>query len=217
MRRVSAYLLIGLPLWYFTLKSGIHATIAGVLLAWTIPLGREMSADELAGKLREKLDDSFETAEVQVEQLELLLEKFQSPLHRLEHALHPYIAFLIMPIFALFNAGVALKGGASVTDPVTLGVMAGLFLGKPIGILLFSIVAIKLGLASLPEDLGMKNLVGLGCLAGIGFTMSLFVAGLAYPDSNTMLSQAKIGILLVSVIAAAVGSAVLWLTSPTKT
>ncbi|MCA9521306.1 MAG: Na+/H+ antiporter NhaA [Myxococcales bacterium] len=216
VRRLALYIVIGLPLWYFTLKSGIHATIAGVLLAWTIPLGREMSADELASKLKEQIQDGFEALEVQVELLEEALEKFQSPLHRLEHALHPFIAYLIMPIFALFNAGVALDGGMNVGDPVTLGVMAGLFLGKPIGILLFSYVAIKAGLAALPEDLRLKNLVALGCLAGIGFTMSLFVAGLAYPASNLMLSQAKVGILLVSVVSAIVGSAVIWGTSTTR-
>jgi NhaA family Na+:H+ antiporter len=145
-----------------------------------------------------------------VEALEDACEKVQPPLHRLEYALHPWVTFLIMPMFALANAGVSLSGdlGKIVTQPITLGVMLGLVLGKPIGITLASWLAVRLGLASLPESVSWKHIHGAGWLAGIGFTMSLFMTGLAFTD-NAHLTAAKFGILLASICAGIVGSLIL--------
>ena len=133
-----------------------------------------------------------------------MLEDAQSPLHRLEHLLHPWAAFLVLPIFALFNAGVSLGGGASLLSPVTVGVSLGLLVGKPLGVLAFSWAATQLGWASLPEGVVWRFMAGTGLLAGIGFTMSLFVGGLAFEEGG-LLDQAKLGVLSASVLAAVLG------------
>ena len=145
-----------------------------------------------------------------IDALEDACEKVQPPLHRLEQALHPWVTFVIMPLFALANAGVGLSGdlGSMVRQPVTLGVALGLLLGKPIGVTLASWLAVRLRLASLPENVSWKHIHGAGWLAGIGFTMALFMTGLAFTD-DAHLTAAKLGILGASMCAGTIGSAIL--------
>ncbi|XOB98237.1 Na+/H+ antiporter NhaA [Deinococcota bacterium DY0809b] len=206
VRSLPAYLLVGLVLWYFVLLSGVHATIAGVLLAFAVPIGRSRP-------LPAHDDDAAadpELQEARLEHLEDAAREAQSPLHRLEHLLHPYVAYFIMPVFAFFNAGVALEGAQ--VGAVAVGIFLGLLIGKPVGILLFSFLAVRLGLARLPEGVGWQAIAGVGLVAGIGFTMALFIAGLAF--GPVQLDEAKLAILSASVTAALLGVAVLWRTGP---
>ncbi|WP_018461958.1 Na+/H+ antiporter NhaA [Thermus oshimai] len=202
VRALPVYMVLGLFLWYFTLKSGVHATLAGVLLALAVPLTRALPLPELHQELREMAHEDPEALEGALEGLEASLARAQSPLHRLEHLLHPWVAYLVLPLFAFFNAGVALEGVA--LGPVALGAFFGLLLGKPLGILLFAFLAVKSGLAQLPEGVGWKAILGVGFLAGIGFTMALFIAALAFP-SPSLLDQAKLGVLSASLVAALLG------------
>jgi len=172
------YLLLGVALWLCVLKSGVHATLAGVVLAMTIPIRPS----------RGRPDDPH------------------SPLHQLEHALHKPVAFLIVPLFGLANAGVSFAGLtlATVLAPVTVGVALGLFLGKQVGIFLTAMAVIKLGLADMPRDATVRQLYGVAVLCGIGFTMSLFIGNLAFADP-LLLDEIKIGVLGGSVVSAVVG------------
>lgn len=212
-RNLKVFAFLGAVVWLFVLQSGVHATVAGVLLAMAIPLKRKIPPENLRDELRAGLErGNFEEVEVKVANLERVLGNAQSPLHRLEHMLHPWIAFLVLPTFALFNAGVEV-GDGGVLNPVTAGVFLGLLVGKPVGVLLFSWLATRLGVAALPEGVDWRHMTGAGLLAGIGFTMSLFVGGLAF-GSAEMLDQAKFGILSASVLAAAAGLIMLgWRTS----
>jgi NhaA family Na+:H+ antiporter len=208
-RNLKVFAFLGVVAWFFMLQSGIHATVAGVLLALTVPMKRKIAPEDIRDELRAGLENRrFEGVEVKVANLERVLEDAQSSLHRLEHLLHPWVAFLVLPVFALFNAGVSLGGGGGVLNPVTAGVFLGLLVGKPVGVLVFSWLATRLGLASLPEGVGWASMAGASCLAGIGFTMSLFVGGLAFEDGG-LLDQAKIGVLSASVLAAVLGLAIL--------
>ncbi|MGI8911592.1 MAG: Na+/H+ antiporter NhaA [Rubrobacteraceae bacterium] len=213
-RNLKVLAFFGIVVWFFVLQSGVHATVAGILLALATPIRRKIAPQDLRQELRAGLErGEFEEVEMKVANLERVLGDAQSPLHRLEHLMHPWVAFLVLPIFALFNAGVALGGGASVTGPVAVGVFLGLLLGKPLGVLAFSWLAIKTGMASLPEGVGWRAMTGAGLLAGIGFTMSLFVGGLAF-EGGEMLESAKLGILSASVVAALLGLALLARASP---
>ncbi len=202
VRSLTAYMLVGLVLWYFVLLSGVHATIAGVLLAFAVPIGRSRP---LPAHNEGTVADP-ELLEVRLEKIEDEARTAQSPLHRLEHILHPYVAYIIMPIFAFFNAGVALNG--TQMGVVALGIFLGLLLGKPIGILLFSFLAVRLGLAQLPAGASWRAVAGVSVVAGIGFTMALFIAGLAF--APILLDEAKLGILAASVTAALLGTVLLW-------
>ena len=204
--RPAVFLLLGLLLWGFMHASGVHATVAGVLLALAVPLGRPHDTETLKAELAAELGGTdFEGVEVRLDHLENVIDRAQSPLHEFEHALQPWVAYGIMPIFALFNAGVALGGeGAGFADPVTLGAFLGLLLGKPVGITLFVVLAVVLGLTRLPAGVGWAAMVGVGFLGGIGFTMALFIAMLAFGESPA-LDQAKIGVLAASVCAAVLG------------
>lgn len=164
-------------MWYFMLKSGIHATIAGVLLAFVIPFG---NGDE------------------------------KSPSYKLQHFLHKPVAFIIMPIFALANTGIALTGNwiEGLITSNSLGIFAGLFIGKSLGIVLFSFLAIKIGLSQLPNEVSWKHIVGAGFLGGIGFTMSIFITLLAF-DNPEVVQSSKISILLSSLLAGTVGFIIL--------
>jgi NhaA family Na+:H+ antiporter len=233
VRHPLPYALIGVVLWMSVLQSGIHATIAGVLLAFTIPSRTVINQREFLDYGRAVLNH-FESAsatepfdilsdieqQTAIEALEDACEKVKPPLHRLESALHPWVTFLIMPLFALANAGVSLSGdlGQIMIQPITLGVALGLMLGKPIGVTLTSWLGVRIGLASLPEKVSWKHIHGAGWLAGIGFTMSLFMTGLAFTD-DVRLTAAKLGILVASLCAGIVGSVILvrirQLTSPT--
>ena len=169
------YLIVGLFMWYFTYKSGIHATIAGVLLASTIPHRNK--------------------------------EKDFSLLVKLEHAISPYVAFLIMPIFAFANAGVSLEGLTfnTLLNPVPLGILLGLFFGKQIGVLLFSYISIKFKLAEMPNNSNWLSIYGVSILTGIGFTMSLFVGNLAFADNLQYIDGVKIGVLTGSLLSTVFG------------
>jgi NhaA family Na+:H+ antiporter len=173
------YLMVGAVIWYFVLKSGVHATLAGVAVALFIPTGpRKGSSDDHV-----------------------------SPLLRLEHALHAPVAFVIVPVFGFANAGVALAGTNPETllAPVPLGVALGLFLGKQLGVFVASALAIKTGLASMPKDTNWLQLYGLSLLTGIGFTMSLFIGLLAFHDAPLLQDEVKIGVLLGSTLSGVAG------------
>lgn len=211
VRRISLYLIVGALIWYFTLKSGVHATIAGVALAFTIPIRKATDRRELKRRIDTAPQPADpDEAESYVETIEDIAADAQSPLHRLEHNLHSWAPYLVMPIFALFNAGVPLTGDASIAAPISLGVLLGLLVGKPVGALLFAWLATQLKLASLPDGANWTQLVGIGLCMGIGFTMSLFVTSLAFDDA-TIANQAKLGLLLASILAAIVAAVVLTL------
>ena len=213
------YSILGVILWLAFLKSGVHATIAGVLLAFTIPAVSRYDTNKFSGKVKQLINnfDSkgdhwknvLNNAERQhdVLAIESSCEKILTPLQRFEHSLHPWVSFFIIPVFALANAGVSLAGLDilhSLLSPVSLGIIVGLFIGKQFGIFAFSFIAVKLKLSSLPEGVNWKNLYGAGILAGIGFTMSLFIASLAFTDP-ALLDLAKIGILSGSLLSGIAG------------
>jgi len=179
----TPYLIIGLFMWFFTYKSGIHATIAGVLLASTIP--------------------------------HRLKEHDFSLLVKLEHAISPYVAFMIMPLFAFANAGVSLAGLslATLLNPVPLGILCGLFFGKQIGVLLFSFVSIKLKFAEMPNNSSWLSFYGVSILTGIGFTMSLFVGNLAFVENVQYMDGVKIGVLAGSLLSTLAGYFLLLVTA----
>ena len=175
IKKFLPYLIIGSFMWFFTYKSGIHATIAGVLLATTIP--------------------------------HRIKDKDFSLLIKLEHAISPYVAFMIMPIFAFANAGVSLEGLSlsSLLQPVPLGILLGLFVGKQIGVMIFSFIAVKTGAAQMPDKSSWLSLYGVSILTGIGFTMSLFVGNLAFTENIQYIDGVKIGVLAGSLLSTLFG------------
>jgi NhaA family Na+:H+ antiporter len=215
VRSLAAYLIPGVALWFFVHESGVHATIAGVLLAIAIPTRTRINAVEFSAKARSLLDD-FERTETgdllvltskgqqeAIVGLERASEEVTAPLLRLEHALHRFSAVVVMPLFALANAGVAL--GGSTEGSVTRAVILGLCIGKPLGITAAAAVAVRLNLASLPEGVNWTALHGCAWLGGIGFTMSLFIATLAF-EGTPLLDSAKVGIVGGSLTAGVVGA-----------
>lgn len=214
-RRPLVYAVLGLAMWYCMHESGVHAVIAGVLLAWAIPLRHGVSLEGLRDELRAQAGARFEEIETRMGHLEALLQRARSPLHRTENILDPYVAFLIMPIFAFFNAGVAIGGGTTLVDKVSAGAFLGLLIGKPLGVLGFVWLAVTAGLARLPDRVSWRQVSGIGLLAGIGFTMSLFIANLAFRSGNG-LDQAKIGVLAASTAAALLGLTLLHYTLPRR-
>jgi len=209
-RRLRVYLLVGTVVWYFMLKSGVHATIAGVLIALTVPMSRLVEPANLRQKVKAIFGTEYQRDDAQqgLHDLRKLVKKTQSPLHELEHALAPYVAFLIVPIFAFLNAGFSLGETHHFFTPVTLGASVGLLLGKPLGILLACWLVVRLGWSELPDGVCWKSILGIGLLAGIGFTMSLFVSALAFPEGIAA-EQAKLGVFSASVLAAVCGLALL--------
>jgi len=217
-RNPTIYSLLGIGLWFAFLKSGVHATIAGVLLAMTIPARARCDTDHFLASGRASLDEFGragrsgedellnEEHQAALQSLETACKHVQTPVQRLEHALHPWVTFAIMPVFALANAGVSLGGelGAALTNPVSLGVIVGLVLGKQLGITLSAWLSVRLGLAALPAGVTWRHIYGVSCVAGIGFTMSLFIAGLAFGETP-LLTAAKVGILTASLVAGAAG------------
>jgi NhaA family Na+:H+ antiporter len=206
-RRGALWTAIGAVLWFFVLKSGIHATIAGVALALTVPIARGVDPEALKQELRARTGGGFEEIEIGIAHAADVLLEARSPLHRFEHALQPYVAWLIVPLFALLSAGVPLGGGiaADIASPVAIGVLLGLLLGKPLGITAFCWVSVRLGIARLPKGVDFRHIAGAGLLAGIGFTMALFIGQLAF-GPGALLDQAKLGILLGSLLAALAGA-----------
>jgi NhaA family Na+:H+ antiporter len=180
------YLIGGVIMWFLMLKSGVHATIAGVMLAFAIPYSSKQDDEE-------------------------------SPSHQLEHFLHKPVAYLILPIFALANTGIVFDSGWSdnLSSANSFGILAGLVIGKPLGIALVTFTVVMLGLCHLPEDMNWKHVIGAGLLAGIGFTMSIFITNLAYVGNSEMITASKIAILFASLTAGTVGY--LWLRFFSKT
>ncbi len=228
VRAPWAYALIGAALWAAVLVSGVHATVAGVLLALTIPSRTRIDEGAFLRGARQTLDDfhdartpastvlSSRAHQEALHQLEELTEQAQPPLARLEHGLTGVVNFGIMPLFALANAGVSLHGATGlIGTPVAIGVLLGLVLGKPIGITLAAWLAVKLGFAARP-DAGWRMIHGVAWLGGIGFTMSLFIAGLAFGGAAPLLTSAKLGTFLASVIAGVVGWLLLRSSAPPR-
>jgi Na+:H+ antiporter, NhaA family len=216
VRAPAFYGVLSVFVWLAVLNSGVHATIAGVLMAFTIPAATYIDRAEfllrsrtLLGKLEQAADHSPDEHDA-VHGLEKQCELVQSPLHRIEHSLQPWVSFFIMPVFALANAGVPILENlrAAVTHPVAIGVALGLFFGKPIGITAVAWLGTKLKIAAPPVGVNWQQIFGASWLCGIGFTMSLFIAGLAFDDA-ALLDMSKIGILAASVLAGCAGAMVL--------
>lgn len=189
VKRIAPYILIGVFMWVCVLKSGVHATLAGVVLAMCIPMvGDKESAN-----------------------------KSKCPVETLEHALHPWVFFMIMPVFAFANAGVSLSGFTPdvLTASIPLGIIAGLFIGKQLGVFSFILIAVKLGICQLPKTVKWGHIYGLALLTGIGFTMSLFIGTLAYKD-ETIIEQVRLGVLVASLLSALSGYGVLKLMTKDK-
>jgi len=219
VRHLWPYLLIGVVFWYFVHESGIHATVAGVVLAFTIPTHTRVNATQFSRQARALLHqfDRTETGDFLVltskgQQetlfaLEYASEGATAPSLRLEHALHNFSAFVVMPLFAFANAGVTIAGPGEHAS-IALGVLAGLIIGKPLGITAAAFGAVKSGIARLPSGIGWRSLLGYACLSGIGFTMSLFIAMLAF-DKSVPVDAAKLGILAGSLLAGVIATIIL--------
>ena len=217
-RRPYIYLVLGIGVWLCFLKSGVHATVAGVLVAMTIPARTRIDTGEFLERGRQILK-VFDAAgpegpniltnraqQAAIIELENTAEAIQAPLMWIEHGLQPWVAFVIIPLFAFANAGVELKGelAQAFTSTVTLGVLLGLLVGKPLGITLFAWLATRLRFAAMPTGCGWRALHGVSWLGGIGFTMSLFITGLAFAD-EVLVTDAKVGIFAASIGAAVAG------------
>jgi len=222
VRTPLVYAGIGLVMWLLLLQSGVHATIGGVLLALTIPASMRIKGTKFSAFARSMVDTFDEAGghekdiltnprrQSAVGALQQACEHVQTPLNRLEHGLHPWVAFTIMPIFALANAGINLGAGFgdAAGSGIGVGVALGLLLGKPLGVCLATFIAVKAGLGPMPEGATWRMIIGTGFLAGIGFTMSLFIANLGFGAAGE-LQLAKTGILAGSLIAGVIGFVVL--------
>ena len=212
------YLAVGVVLWFCVFMSGVHSTIAGVLLAFSIPSGSRVNLRSFLKWSGDRVQQAREVYKpdtpviAQGEYMETVSSLSQvarqviPPATRLEHKLYPWVYFGVLPLFALTNADVAISGdlGVMLSSPVLLGVFFGLVLGKPLGIMLFSLITVKLGIASLPQNVNWRHMLGAAILGGVGFTMAIFVANLAFPEA-IMVSEAKLGILAASLVAGVVG------------
>ncbi|MFZ2632047.1 MAG: Na+/H+ antiporter NhaA [Desulfosalsimonadaceae bacterium] len=220
IRWTIVYALLGILIWIAVLGSGLHPTVAGIIVSLFIPAQGKYDTDLFVQKARQRLD-AFQCAENScgfsillnedhlnaVQGLELDCHHVETPLQRMEHALHPWVAFLILPVFALANAGLTFQGlnfPETMAHPVSLGIILGLFCGKPIGIFLFSYLSVKTGIAALPQGIRWPHIFGVSLLGGIGFTMSLFVSGLSFTNAE-FLHYSKFAILFGSVISATAG------------
>lgn len=213
VRSIAVYLAVGVAIWLAVLKSGIHPTVAGVLLGLMTPARAWVDSGPLQDIMTDVLDwlrgshdGLHQDRHAMLEQLQKASLESISPLERLETSLHPWVAFVIMPVFALANAGVAIEP-RTMSHPVAWAVAAGLVVGKPLGIVAFSWLAVRLGLARLPTSVNWKLMIGAGALAGIGFTMSLFIAGLGL--TGELLDAGKFGTLIGSAVSAVLGSLLL--------
>ena len=222
IRHPLVYAMLGVAVWLAFLYSGVHATVAGVLVAATIPIRVRVDPAGFLARGRDLLlvfdrsgeygheDETSSEQRAILKELEDTAQEMQSPLQRFENALHPWVAFVIMPLFALSNAGVKLEGDffAALTHPVTIGIVLGLVIGKQVGVTLFSWAAVRSGIAALPYGVTWLQFYGVALLGGIGFTMSLFITNLAF-TSDVLSTEAKIGILLGSAISGVIGYLVL--------
>lgn len=214
------YFLMGFVVWLLFLKSGIHPTIAGILLAFTIPIQRKVNLKEFLTIVTSQLnffkgEKSKESKLMSKDQLEAVdfienaTEQIQSPLQNLEHTLHGWVSYIIMPIFALANAGVLLSfEGLENTSHVTINIALALVFGNTIGIMLLSFIGVKLKFAVLPQKVNYIQLFGVSCLGGLGFTMSLFISNLAFTDQS-LIAASKMGIIIGSLVAGALGYLIL--------
>jgi NhaA family Na+:H+ antiporter len=230
VRDPRPYWVVGAMLWLAVFASGVHATLAGIVLAMVIPARASQTRAEFEkslGELREEFhedgqdattpDDPLRNARMTsiAEALERAAAAVQSPLQRTEHQLAPWVTFAVIPIFAIANAGIdltAVRWSEDLRSPITLGVLAGLVLGKFVGIGAFSWLAVTLGLGRLPSGVGWRHVLGAAWLGGIGFTMSIFIGQLAFTDEHAV-EEAKLGILMASAIAASIGLAWLYLSA----
>jgi Na+:H+ antiporter, NhaA family len=217
VRGTLFYLIIGIAVWAGFLFSGVHATIAGVLVAFTMPARTKIDETEYVGNVRKYIDD-FEKAIPQngtlttseqhrtIERIKKLSTDAETPLQKIEYALHPWVAFVIMPLFALANSGMHIGSDffSSLINPVSVGVTLGLLLGKLAGVFLFTWVMVRLKFSNLPDKATWNHIVGVAMLAGVGFTMSLFITGLAF-NNLEFVDQSKYGILAASIVAGAGG------------
>jgi Na+:H+ antiporter, NhaA family len=226
VRKPSPYIVVGIVLWAFIYASGVHATVAGVIVALTIPArsardthgfaddAKQLIEEFKNQRARDYLIHLREENQMVIRQLESMFRQIEPPLQRLEYVLHPWVIFGIMPIFALANAGVILNAGLlanAATSNQSLGIMLGLFVGKQVGIFSSTYLAVKLGIATLPESVTMKHVYGGAILCGIGFTMSLFIAELSFTQQPELLNEAKVSILAGSLLSGLVGTAILYL------
>jgi NhaA family Na+:H+ antiporter len=218
----SKYLLVvlGVVVWLLFLKAGIHPTIAGVLLAFTVPIQRKVkipefmaALDELQAKIiKAPRQENGLLSKAQIEHIDNLDEwttEVQSPLQRMEHKLHDWVAYVIMPVFALSNAGVTVSTDTALNMNLILGIALALIVGKAVGIFLMSNLALRLGISKLPDGVSRMQILGVSFLAGVGFTMSIFIANLAFKDNPALLDSAKVGILIGSLIAGLTGFLIL--------
>ena len=232
VRSPIPYGMAGLVLWFAFLESGVHATLAGVLAAMTIPATARINTREFVTWGRRALDEfeeccGSESGDIQqpttteqrglLQALESAIHNVEAPLQRLEHSLEKPVAYTIMPIFALANAGVPFVGSLidTILSPVGMGIILGLVFGKQMGIMLFSWLAIRLGVAELPKGTTWRHIWGASWLAGIGFTMALFIDSLAFEDNVGLLNTAKVAILVASLVAGVVGYLILRTAAPT--
>jgi NhaA family Na+:H+ antiporter len=228
IHKIFPYFIVGLLLWFFMLESGVHATIAGVLAALAIPSTPKKSPTSFAKYTKEKIAEFeqhpiCEDHKMNEKQKHILTDikdkvnDIETPAARLEHDLHMPVALIIIPVFALANAGIKIDFssiGSTIMEPVSLGIIAGLILGKVLGIFGVAWVAVKMGIAKLPEGSTMSQIFGVAFLGGIGFTMSIFVADLAFLGSPELIFQAKVGVLVASLIAGLFGY--FWLRAVSK-
>lgn len=220
IRHIPLYVVVGLIIWFLFMKSGIHPTLAGVLIAFTIPANRRLSIKTFNQDVTHNLKPYCNTCSNKmtlnhdqleaIDNMQVLIKRVQSPLQSLEHSLHTFVTFIVMPLFALTNAGVILtQSGSGFFSPLSVNIEISLIFGKVIGIALFSWFAVKIGMSALPRNVNWSHILGLGFLGGMGFTMSLFISNLAYTDNVTMLNEAKIGILVGSMVAGITGYLIL--------
>ena len=226
VRNPVLYFLIGFVVWVAFLKSGVHATLAAVLMAFTIPARTRIHGNQFSEQTEALLKRLRETGLPQgnvllsseqhsiVHSMAQVTEKATAPLQELEHALMPFVTFMIMPIFALANAGIVIAEdfSAVITNSVAVGIVAGLVIGKPLGIFVFTWLSVKLKVAELPEGMTFTQIGAVGMLAGVGFTMALFISTLAWTDES-IIETAKTGVLIGSLISALIGSFLLYLTT----
>ena len=222
VRSAGIYAVLVTGVWLATLSSGVHATVAGILIAFLVPVRSTISPQrfvddvgaalrDLTGRLLSRESLTLDAAQLErVELVHVTASKLRPPALVFEHALHPVTTWFVLPLFALFNAGIAMEGGLAdaIRSPVALGVVVGLFVGKAVGITGAAWLVLRLKCSELPENVTLGQLAGVGVLAGIGFTMSIFVAGLAFHD-EALEAAAKVAILVASALSGVCGYSLL--------